>query len=245
MRYVIGTGWWCADEHGTPAGGRHGGHIVCGDRHIRSKQFFALWSHFIKRYTAPIKVIMTDSASPVTPPPSTKAFPYEYVSLDRNYHSVKNTHYNGWLRSFINGAWYAWCCDADYLYIEQDCIVLGADWVTAAYAVARRHQLVVGSAYRSPIQQSLVFVPHNRISHFINAVLSLPRNITTCELRFHKAAHKSNGLGYALLPFGVGRARPIPWGAQHLYAQHWTVDELQMLGKREHVEQLVAELLDV
>lgn len=242
MRYVIGTGWWCADKHGVPANNDRGGHPRAGDRAIRSVAFFNVWSHFVKKYTSPLKIITTDSASPVLPPPPTTSFPYEYICLDRNYHKVRDTNYNGWLRGFMMGAWYAWCCDADYIYIEQDCIVLGDDWVSRVYDVSSSRQLVFGSAYRSPIQQSLVFVPRKYIARFL-AVLAVPGNTAiTCERRFHLAASHKNGMGYALLPFGVGRARPIDWDAPHLYAQHWTRDELLLLGRREGVSDMIDSL---
>jgi len=233
MRYVIGTGWWCERELGTPEGTAENGHSQIGDQIIRSRQFFELWMYFVRRYTSPLKIIVTDSASPIPPPVIVSSC--EYIRLDRNYHSVKGTNRNGWLRGFVMGAWYAWNCDADYIYIEQDCLVVGKDWVSALYAVSEDKYLLFGCKFRGPIQQSLVFIPHCYIPGFLHALSLLTCHDMTCEMRFHEAIKRNSKLAYTVLPFGVGRARPIYWGSKHLYAQHWTREELVQLSVREGI----------
>jgi len=241
MRYVIGTGWWCSKKEGTE--GKEFGLKKVGHPAIRSQQFFHVWQYFLRRYTKPVKVVVVDSASPL-PPPVTMPNPgFEYISLDRNYHAVKNTLFNGWIRGFMTGAWYAWNCDSDFIYVEQDCLVVGRGWVEALYEASGKRKPLYGSKFRNPIQQSLVFVPHAMIPRFLYIMAQI-RKAMTCETRFHEISKVKNGIGYGILPFGVGRVRPIDWKSKHLYVQHWTDAELRQLGKREGVNGMITKLLN-
>jgi len=239
LNYVIGTGWWCSNTNGTE--GREFGLPKVGHPVIRSQRFFNLWLYFVRRYTKPQKIIVVDSASPIKPPGFDKR-DYEYVSLDRNYHSVKNTLFNGWIRGFMTGASYAWNCNCDFIYVEQDCIAVGRDWVDALYKKSDLRKPLFGSKFRSPIQQSLVFLPNKLIPKFLYLLATTIKPMN-CETRFHTLSKLKGGMGYGTLPFGVGRVRPIDWKAKHLYVQHWTDAELRELGKREKVNGMINNLL--
>ena len=241
MKYVIGSGWWCSANQGTA--GKEFGLPKVGHPCIRGTDFFNVWLYFVKRYTAPLKIVVVDSASPISPPGAHTNPDYEYLSLDRNYHAVKKTRYNGWLRGFMMGAWYSWNCNADFIYIEQDCLVIGKDWVQAIYKASTGRHLLVGSRFRHPLQQSLVFIPHEQIPRFLYHLAQINKPLT-CEMRFHNVGKMKTGVGYRRLPFGVGRVRPIDWKAKHLYAQHWTEAELRRLGQREQVNGMIKELLN-
>jgi len=240
MRYVIGTGWWCSHKDGTV--GKEYGLPKVGHSTIRSQNFFKVWLYFVRRYTIPVKILVVDSASPIPPPGAHTNPAFEYISLDRNYHAVKKTLYNGWIRGFMTAAWYAWNCDADFIYIEQDCLVVGKDWVNGLYKASVGVKPLFGSKFRNPIQQSLVFIPHAKIPKFLY-LLAVVNESMTCETRFHNVSKLKHGMGYGILPFGVGRIRPINWKAKHFYAQHWTEPELRQLGQREGVNGMIEKLL--
>jgi hypothetical protein len=156
---------------------------------------------------------------------------------------VKETIFNGWIRGFMTGAWYAFMCSSDFIYIEQDCLVIGKDWVQALYKKSDGRFPLYGGKFRHPIQQSLVFVPCRVIPRLLYVLCSI-KQAMTCETRFHHSSVVKQGVPYKKLPFGVGRVRPINWDAKWLYAQHWSVDELIQLGKREGVNGMIKKLLE-
>lgn len=237
-KYVIGSGWYCRHPDGST--GKVHGHPQVGEAVIRSIDWHSVWKYFLFRYTSPAKVIVVDSNSPYKPERDDRI---EWVSLDDNYQYNKKTHYNGWLRGFMTGAWYAWNCNANFVYIEQDCLVIGKNWMKAVEKQAVGKFPLFGKRFRSPIQQSLVYLPYAVIPKFLY-YLTLPKNAMTCEVRFHNTSKGKVGLPYKTIPFGVGRNRPINWKAKHFYAQHWNKSELVALGKREGVNGMIKGLLE-
>lgn len=237
-KYVIGSGWYCKDPNGT-LGAIHG-HPQVGDPVIRSLRWHDVWKYFLFRYAAPAKVVIVDSASPYKPEPDSRI---EWIELDENYQYSNKTRYNGWLRGFMLGAWYAWNCNANFIYVEQDCLVIGKGWTKVMEKAAAGSHPLFGKRYRSPIQQSLVYLPYKEIPKFLY-LLTLPKNPMTCEVRFHNTSKGKPAIPYKMIPFGVGRARPINWKAKHFYAQHWSREELVSLGKREKVNGMIKGLLE-
>lgn len=221
MRYVVGSGWWCNNPKGVDI--EHGKHKV-GHRLIRSLTWHGIWKRVLFEHANPVKTIVVDSASPVIPEHDDRV---EWVRLDRNY-QYAGLKYNGWIRGFMVGAWYAWNCEADFIYVEQDCLVIGEGWVDKLYERAEGKHPLFGRAFKSPIQQSLVFLPSSVIPAFLHGVAASQGRMT-CEKRFQQVGQK---LGARTLPFGVGRIRPIQFKAPCFYAQHWTEPELLVLAKR-------------
>ncbi|KKN47982.1 hypothetical protein LCGC14_0657400 [marine sediment metagenome] len=238
MQYVIGSGWWCDHAAGL---GAHQNKCV-GHPIIRSLPWHDIWKYFIFRYTTPRKVVIVDSASPVTPAADARI---EFISLDRNYQYIRTCRgvgnsYNGWLRGFALGAWYAWSCSCDFIYVEQDCLVVGEDWPQALTKMAEGRYPLFGRKCNSPLQQSLVFLPYRRIPEFLHALMAIKSSASMiCESAFFKTAKR---VPFRLLPFGVGRTRPIDFSAKQLYGQHWTRQELMLLAKREGVVKKVQAL---
>lgn len=236
-KYIIGSGWYCKQPGGT-SGAVHG-HPQVGEAVIRGLEWHEVWKYFLFRYTQPTKVIVIDSASPYKPKPDPRI---EWVQLDENYQYNSKTHFNGWIRGFMLGAAYAWNCNANFIYVEQDCLVVGKNWMNAVERAAEGEFPLFGQRFRSPVQQSLVYLPYASIQKFLY-LLTAQRNAMTCEQRFHNTSKGKAGLPYKNIPFGVGRARPIDWKAKHLYAQHWSKHELTALGKREGVNGMIRGLL--
>jgi len=129
-KIVVGSGWWSPTLRSPWS---------VGDDVIRSVDFFALWHRQVMRYLDPAAILVTDSASPNRP--NFAAFArVQAVALDRNYGHANDlrvggnpTKYSGFTRSVLLGALYALCCDADtYVYVEQDCLIYGRDFLSAA-----------------------------------------------------------------------------------------------------------------
>ena len=224
-RYVIGSGWWYGENSKYKK----------GSALSRAPKFHEVWKHCVFKYAKPERVIIVDSNAPIKPDKDPRE---EWVSLDRNYQvgePVKeNNGYNGWMRGFMLGAHYAWACNCSFLYVEQDCLIIGDGIIDAILGLPDDHILVGGIHHEGckplpwKLQQSLVFVPYGLIPEFLYKLTTVPK--AACEKMFIDA-----GVPYKTFPFGWGRARPLNLDAPHFYAQHWTDDELRQLARREPI----------
>ena len=231
-KIVVGSGWWCADSPhdwtiGSPA--------------TRSVAFFNIWYRQVVRCLKPECIVITDSASPVKP--DYRSYPaVHWIELDRNYGHPNDlrtgrirTNYSGFTRAVINGAMFALCCDADfYVYVEQDCLLKGEDFLSHAVGDAAEDILMgrvtekgrgLGGAPAAPMpQQSLVIVRKVGLARFIEGIVSAP--YTDGELSPEKIMHdRLAPIGFLRVPYG--RSRPIDFERSHFYAQHLDADELQ------------------
>lgn len=231
-KIVVGSGWWCDDKPhdwtiGSPA--------------TRSVAFFDIWYRQVVRCLQPERIVITDSASPVKP--DYLSYPaVHWIELDRNYGHPNDlrtgrirTRYSGYTRAVINGAMYALCCDADfYVYVEQDCLLMGDDFLRHAVGDAPE-DILMGSvtekgrglrgapAARMP-QQSLVVVRNVGLPRFIEGIVNAPH--TDGEVSPEMIMHdRLAPVGFLRIPYG--RSRPIDFERSHFYAQHLDDDELQ------------------
>ena len=155
------------------------------------RRIFDIWHKQILQCVRPHQLIITDSASPKKP----QLGPYDrvqWVELDRNYgHAIDiregriHTKYSGFTRSVINGAMYALCCDADvYVYVEQDCLLYGDDFLSAAIgnstedillgAPTQNGRGLSGSIAAPMLQQSLMIVRRPGLERFLIGLLGAP-----------------------------------------------------------------------
>ncbi|MBU0581283.1 MAG: hypothetical protein KKA19_08910 [Candidatus Margulisbacteria bacterium] len=241
--YIIGTGWWC---DGT---GKHPGSLCNKSTdYVRKKDFFKIWYYFVNKYTNPEKIIIIDSNSPIKPDIK-EDHRIEFVSLRKNFgHSTKTLPKGilcGAERAILGGAFYSYINDADFIYIEQDCLVKGIGWVENCMRNLHKGNIMYGDGEGTPQpqQQSLMIIKKDFIPSFIDKILSV--NIRSYELtikganinnhspesNFHKAL---NGF-VDILPFGYGRARPINFNDKYFYAQQWTENELNTMLKKEGI----------
>jgi hypothetical protein len=217
---------------------------VLGSDLARSVRFFELWYRQVQRCLQPHRIVVTDSASPIKPDLRGKQL--EWIELDRNYGHPNDvrigrvrTKYSGFTRSVINGAMYALCCDADYfVYVEQDCLLHGDDFLAQALAGSAEDILLGaptengkglhGRIAAPMIQQSLMIVRRAGLERFITGILEA--TWTDGE----KSPEET--MRIQLVPFGYvgvpyGRSRPIDFSRTHFYAQHLDDDELGQIQR--------------
>ena len=231
-KVVVGSGWWCADSPhdwaiGSPA--------------TRSIAFFDIWYRQLMRCLQPECIVITDSASPVKP--DHRSYPgVRWIELDDNYGHANDlrtgrirTKYSGYTRAVINGAMYALCCDADfYVYVEQDCLLHGEDFLRHAVGdaaedilmgrVTEKGRGLRGTPAAPMPQQSLVVVRNAGLPRFIEGIVNAP--YTDGELSPEITMHdRLAPVGFLRVPYG--RSRPIDFERSHFYAQHLDDDELQ------------------
>ena len=230
-KVVVGSGWWCdgassAWRIGSPA--------------TRSPAFFDLWLRQVHRCLQPHRIVVTDSASPIKPDDRSDPS-LVWIELDRNYgHSNDirigriKTKFSGFTRSVMTGAMYALCCDADfYVYVEQDCLLVGENLLAKAIGDASEEILLgartesgvgINGAVAAPmLQQSLIVVRRAALERFIEGLIGSPWSdgeVSPEEIMTRRLAP----IGLLRIPFG--RSRPIDFGRTHFYAQHLTEQEL-------------------
>jgi hypothetical protein len=188
----------------------------------------------------PQKILITDSASPDKP--DYAGYPrVEWVELDRNYGHANDirtgkveAHFCGWTRSVINGAVYALCCDADYfVYVEQDCLLHGANFLTAALGATEEDILlgarteggrgIEGKTAAPMFQNSLMIVRREGLHRFIRGILAWEESDGEISPEV-KLKQSCAPFGELAIPYG--RSRPIDFTLNHFYAQHLTGEEL-------------------
>ena len=257
-KYIIGTGWWCDGSGKHPRGSRKI-EKTCDFIRSRDffevwHRFIDTYTTPEK-----IIVIDSDSpVKPELPDDGRIEFVSLKENFGHAYHANRIGRRSGWSRSVLGGAFYSYLNDADYfVYVEQDCLVRGAGWIEACLRALKKGSIMFGDGEGTPqtIQQSLVIIHNSFIPVFINRLVKEfdksmkviasrssdgnwetgtkglfgRKNIAfkdhTPESRWHRAFRKDADY----IPFGYGRSRPIDFDAEHLYAQHWTKDELETL----------------
>jgi len=231
--YIIGTGWWCTSEPITWK-------RVLGDDIIRSKYFHQLWYYAIDKYTDPEKICIVDSASPIQPD-LVDDDRLEWISLTKNFHTFQSPYHwefdqTGWVKSVLVSAYFALACEVDYfIYVEQDCLVRGYDWVDKAISKLEEHVAAgypgwmfgdgrKGCPGNHLLQQSLFLVKQSSLWEFIQKLTLRPVDEhLTPEERFARKLEQ-----VSFLPFGYGRSRQgFSIRNTPMYAQHWTKDEIK------------------
>lgn len=231
-KVIVGSGWWCDSARSS---------WMIGASATRSPAFFELWRRQVHRCLGPRRIVVTDSASPIKPDHRSDAS-LVWIELDRNYGHANDlrvglikTKYSGFTRSVMNGAMYALCCDADYyVYVEQDCLLHGEDFLAHAVGDAGEDILIGaptvngvgidGAVAASMLQQSLIVVRRAGLERFLEGLLGAPWSdgeMSPEEIMRQRLAP------FGLLRVPFGRSRPIKFEQPHYYAQHLSDDELK------------------
>lgn len=254
MKYIIGSGWWCADKTiDTRA-------ELLGDDEIRGQKFHQLWYEAINKYTSPEKIIIVDSCSPLKPTLNKDDARLEFVSLNVNArHSTDHIgKFCGCVRAMQLGLEYTLKCEAEYyVYIEQDALIYGKGIIEHCINQMNKPYMFgtgIGTPLRS--QQSLFIIRRDGILPFLQKLNKLKQtdNEICPEEKFHLVASKgpisllayisqhakSNKLcgwlnwqcykylrNWEDLPIGTGRVRPLDFQAPYFYFQHGAKKELE------------------
>lgn len=247
MKYVIGSGWWCAPSE------KDGRETLIGDDLIRGSDFHKLWYKSICEYTNPEKILIVDSSSPIKPEINMDDDRLEFISL--NFNAGHNTNhigkYCGCVRAMEVGLMYTLMCEADYyVYVEQDALLYGEGIIEYCISTMKR-PVMFGSGGGTPCrtQQSFFIMHKDAIWKFLKRLNSIPytdKQINP-EEKFHIACslvpsvvqswvykyslHNSFlkfldwqlfkfARGWQELPVDYGRVRPMNMNKPYFYFQH-------------------------
>jgi len=246
-KIIVGSGWWSDEAPHAWAK---------GDELTTRVEFFSLWYRQVRKYLAPHRIVITDSHSPNKP--DWQAYDgITWIELDRNYghpNDVRTgkirTKYSGFTRSVLNGAMFALCCDADYyVYLEQDCLIRGEDFLEHAIGDSDADILfgdrteggvgIEGKPAAPMYQQSCIIVRKQGLEHFISGLLAGPESDGELSPEVKMARDLES---WDVLRVPYGRSRPIDFGRSHFYAQHLQQQELDRFLEAEGIPK--AMLLD-
>ena len=246
-KVVVGSGWWCNNIESE-------WDIGCKD--TRSISFFYLWIAQVVKCLSPHKIVITDSHSPLKP--DYEAYDLiQWIELDKNYGHANDirtgkiiTKYSGFTRSALQGCMYALNCDADYyVYIEQDCLIKGKNFLEHAIGKCSEDILIGQATVRgmglhgeiaAPMkQQSLMIVKRSGMERFISGLLEADWSDgeVSPEITMERQLQP---LGSVSIPYG--RSRPIDFEQPCFYAQHFTADELTQFIQIEGLENIWKQL---
>ena len=253
-KYVIGSGWWCAEKEADTR------QELLGDDSIRGKEFHQLWYQSVCKYSSPTKILIVDSASPIKPDINPHDPRIELLSLDVNAgHSTNHSgKFCGYVRAIQAGMMYALQCEVDYyVYVEQDALLFGDDVIDKCIEkMATPYMFGSSGDTPQPIQQSLFIIHKDGILPFLKRLngLSYTDNEICPEKKFHLVCSKGpvsflgwlsfnlhkNKLAkwfywqafkylrnYDYLPMGYGRTRPINFDDEQFYFQHGELSDLE------------------
>jgi hypothetical protein len=236
-KVVVGTGWWCAEQPHD---------WTIGSPETRTQSFFETWRNQVLDCIAPAAIHVTDSAAPLKPAGYNQLPGVVWTVLDRNYGHANDirtgkieTKYSGFTRSVLLGATYALMCDAThYVYVEQDCLVFGRDFVDASIGGSgadiflgkpTENGVGLSGAAAPMLQQSVMIVRRSGLERFISQLLSAPH--TDGEVSPEETMRQLLP-PFDLLNVPYGRSRPIDPATPHFYAQHLSDVELELIRPR-------------
>jgi len=235
-KVIVGSGWWSDNR---PHDWTIGAPIT------QSVHFFRLWYQQVMHCLNPHSIVITDSAGPEKP--DFRSFTnIHWIELDQNYGQPNDIRvgriqvkYSGFTRAVISGAMYALCCEADfYVFVEQDCLLFGDDFLNRAIAGSKDDILLgqptkmgrglSGSVAAPMLQNSLVIVRRAGLERFIDAILGAPWSDGEVSPEQTMRRRMSP---YGLIGIPFGRSRPIDFKEPNFYVHHVDDDELhQFLG---------------
>jgi hypothetical protein len=122
------------------------------------------------------------------------------------------------------GSMYAFFNDIEYaVWVEQDCLIHGDGIIDRAVENMGDADFSMGLwQHKLKLETCFIVFRTGRIFDIWKAFKEEASPFP--ELRYHALTQKFK---FRPLPFGVGRARPIPWSDQYYYAQQLTDEEIE------------------
>jgi len=224
-KVVIGTGWY-ADEKG------HNNKNVA--LYVQNSTFFReMWIPHIrkqlKEQLGAIVIYQSDCTRKIF---STGD---KDVILIQGLRAPDQHHHNDSGATQMSGAMYALCNEMDYVFVEQDCFILG---FSGALSWARQNFVSVAFSMHNYSQDlsrgehCFMYVSYEYLKTYITKLMNANWHKWD-EGRGFPELHVVDMFGNdaARWPFGYGRKRPINWNDHILYLQQPTEDDLK------HVEE--------
>lgn len=222
MRKVVVTAGWYADNNG------HNNKLVTPE--VQTASFLKdVWIPHIKRQLGEslgaLVIYQSDCAIKAWIPPE------KNITVIQSQRPPTQHHHNDSGATQMSGAMYAYCNEMDFMFIEQDCFVVG---LSGAYNWARQQNAKIAFS-TTPYAQDLsrgehcfTFVSYEYLPTYINKLLNVKWHIWSTARGFPELKIEEMFAADRIRwPFGYGRLRPINWADDIYYLQQPAGDDLR------------------
>lgn len=183
INYIIGSGWFSDEFNKTDLGKKTNLHQKYrGGTSGRNSRFSKYWlSHILSQSILPKKIFILDADSPDEIDINVKNHSLVEISKQlKNFgHGAICEKYNilcGWARGFLHGAMQAYLNDCDYVYVEQDLLLFGKNFIENIFLLLEKNKKKIcylnGEETCQLLQQSLVIVKHCYLIKLITNLLN-------------------------------------------------------------------------
>ena len=196
FNYIIGSGWFSDEYNKTEMG------IISnrfqrnfGGLNGRNSTFSKFWlSHILKQSILPKKIFILDADSPEEIDINVKN--HSLVEISRQIKNFGHGAYTfqknilcGWARGFLHGAMQAYLNDCDYVYVEQDLLLFGKNFIENIFKLLEKNNKQIccmnGDDTPQKLQQSLVVVKHSYLIKYISGLLNSTDHTISEELKHY------------------------------------------------------------
>jgi hypothetical protein len=249
MSYLIGSGWFSDPDSLTTLGREANAHQQRYGGIITRKPFFSCYwlSAIVTQTLQPEKISILDACSPAPISDSVISHPkVEVVRQVKNFgHAISREGrpgLNGWARGLLHGAMQAYVNDLDYVYVEQDLLLLGDGFLERNLSELRGSSeksllYMTGDETPQPLQQSLIMVKHGFLDSFITGILSCAPRFNSNDDSEEKRHYRLFGDQILYAGFRGGRQRrgvDLNFGC----LQHLSESEFEDLRDSRHARNL-------
>jgi hypothetical protein len=235
--YIIGSGWFSDVHNKTSIGRETNKHQkLYGGISGRNQNFSKYWlSHILNQNVKPKKIFILDADSPEEININVKNHYLVEISKQlKNFgHGAYCANRNilcGWARGFLYGAMQAYLNDCDYVYVEQDLLLFGKNFIENIFKLLKKNNKQVccidGSDTPQNLQQSLVVVKHSYLIKYITGLLNSENNRISEEQKHYNVI--KNDIMWS--PYRGGRHRKN-LDKENYCLQHLNSKELEKLKK--------------
>jgi hypothetical protein len=215
--FLVSSGWFSDINNKTQLSKQFSEHIKKGKYggfQSRTPKFSEYWlSSILNQSIQPKKICILDANSP----DKMSAYVYKNSLVEVSY-QIRNFGHGtiaskenilcGWARGVLHGAMQAYLNDMDFVYIEQDLLLFGKDFLKNIFIKMDKEKKKMcymnGTDTPQKIQQSLILVKHDYLHIYISDLLS-DTNHTQTEEDKHFNIVNNEYLLYS--PYRGGRQR--------------------------------------
>uniref|UniRef100_A0A6C0BTM6 Nucleotide-diphospho-sugar transferase domain-containing protein n=1 Tax=viral metagenome TaxID=1070528 RepID=A0A6C0BTM6_9ZZZZ len=233
--FIIGSGWF-SDEHNKTDMGKETNkfQLKYGGTAGRNSNFSKYWlSHILNQSILPKKIVILDADSPQEIDINVKNHKLVEISKQlRNFgHGVYCANHNilcGWARGFLYGAMQSYLNDCDYVYVEQDLLLFGKNFLENIFKLLESNNKEIccmnGDETPQKLQQSLIIVKHSYLIKYITGLLNYNDNTISEELKHYNIIKDD----VMWCPYRGGRQR-VKLDHENYCLQHLTNKELDSI----------------
>lgn len=196
LNYIIGSGWFSDKYNKTQIGVKTNNfQKIYGGNYGRNSKFSKYWlSHILNQSILPKKIFILDADSPDEIDINVKNHNLVEISKQlKNFghgvHCVKDNILCGWARGFLYGAMQAYLNDCDYVYVEQDLLLFGKNFIENIFKLLEKNNKQIccidGDETPQKIQQSLVVVKNSYLIKYITSLLNSKDHTISEELKHY------------------------------------------------------------